>query len=72
MQTLDTGPNQVERYARQLQSEASTATVRGVIAFEDRGDSVGVVEVGSCRPLPSRMLLGLFRFCLREILGIKG
>lgn len=66
---LDTNPAKVAEYAQQLHQDAKNAEVRGVISFEDRGDSVTVVEVGSCNPLSARMLMGLARFVLRELLG---
>lgn len=68
-QTIETGPVQVQRYAQELSDDARKGEVRGVLCFEDRGDSVGVAEVGACNPLSSRMLLGLARFVLREIIG---
>lgn len=68
--TINTGPQQVQKYAEQLGEEASKGQVRGVLCFEDRGDSVGVSEIGSCRPLSSRMLIGLARWVFREIAGI--
>lgn len=69
--SLNTNPKRVEEYAQILQQDASQATIRGLIAFEDRGDHVTIVEVGSCSPMPSRMLLGLLRFVLKEVLGLR-
>lgn len=69
-QALSTDPVKVAEYGKELQEQAQYLNVRGLIAFEDRGDTVQIVEVGSCSPLSSRMLLGLARFVIREISGL--
>ena len=67
--TVRTDPIKVAEYAATLQHSAEASEVRGVLSFEDRGNAIQVCEVGSCSPLSTRMLLGLLRFTLKEILS---
>jgi hypothetical protein len=63
-----TNPVKVSEYAEALKRDSMSAEVRGVLAFEDRGDGIHVFQVGSCSPPTSRMMVGVMRWVVKSLL----